>query len=71
MRTLQRCQWRCSSVYIVNCEHISNFPLIIDFEQAKVCWVYIEKVDTFEDKISMYIMYYVVVSYVWLKFNSK
>ena len=24
-------------------EHISNFLLIIDFEQAKVCWVHIEK----------------------------
>ena len=29
--------------------------LIIDFEQAKVCWVYIEKINTFEDKIR-YIM---------------
>ena len=26
---------RCS-IYIVNCEHISNFLLIIDFEEAKV-----------------------------------
>ena len=60
MTTLERCQWR-SSVYIVNCEHISNFPLIIVFEQAKVCWVHIEKITAFEDKI-MYIMRYVVVS---------
>ena len=71
MRTLERCQWRCSSIYIVICEHISNLPLIIDFEQAKICWVHIEKVDTFEDKMIMYIMCYVVVSYVWPKFNSK
>ena len=41
-------------------EHISNFLLIIDFEQAKVCWVHIEKINTFEDKIR-YIMRYVVV----------
>ena len=55
METLERCQWRCFSVYIVNCEHISNFVLIIDFEQAKVCWAYIEKINTFEDNIR-YIM---------------
>ena len=39
----QRCQWRLSSVFIVNCEHISNFVLIIDFEQANICMVHIEK----------------------------
>ena len=55
METLERCQWRCSSVYIVNCEHISNFVLIIGFEQAKVCWAYIEKINTFEGNI-WYIM---------------
>ena len=60
MKTLERCQWRRPSVFIVNCEHISNFLLIIDFEQAKVCWVHIEKINTFEDKIR-YIMRYVVV----------
>ena len=37
-------------VFIVNCEHISNIVLIVDFEQANVCWVYIEKINTFEDK---------------------
>ena len=36
-------EWRRSSVFIVNCEHTSNFLLIIDFEQAKVCWIHIEK----------------------------
>ena len=51
MKTLERCQWRHSSVYIVNCKHISKFLLIIDFEQAKVFWVHIEKINTFEDKI--------------------
>ena len=51
MKTLERCQWRRSSVFIVNCEHISNFLLIIDFEQAKVCRVHIEKRNTFENKI--------------------
>ena len=59
MKPLERCQWHCSSVYIVNCEHISNFLLIIDFEQANVCWGNIEKLNTFEDKI-WYIMRYVV-----------
>ena len=55
MKTLEQCQWRRSSVYVVKCKHISNFLLIIDFEQAKVCWIYIEKINTFEDKIR-YIM---------------
>ena len=60
MKPLERCQWRRSSVYIVNCEHISNFPLIIDFEQANVYWCNIEKINTFKDKI-WYSMRYVVV----------
>ena len=60
MKTLGRCQWRRSRVFIVNCEHISNFVLIVDLEQANVCWVHIEKTNTFEDKIG-YIMRYVVV----------
>ena len=51
MKTLERCQWCHSSVFIVNCEHVSNFVLIIDFEQANVCCVNIEKINTFEDKI--------------------
>ena len=70
MKTLEQCQWRRSSVYIVNCKHISNFLLIIDFEQANVFWVHIEKINTFEDKIR-YIMRYVVVIYVWPKFINK
>ena len=36
MNTLERYQWCRSSVFIVNCEHISNFLLIVDFEQAHV-----------------------------------
>ena len=59
MATLERCQWRCSSVFIIKYEHISNFFLSVDFEQAKVCWVHIKKKNTFEDKIG-YIMCYVV-----------
>ena len=43
MKTLERYQWRRSSFFIVNCKHISNFLLIIDFEQAKVCWFHIKK----------------------------
>ena len=60
MKTLGRCQWRHSLVFIVNCEHISSFVLIIEIEQANVCWVHIEKKNTFEDKI-VYIMRYVAV----------
>ena len=59
----KRCQLRRSIIFIVNCEHISNFVLIIDFEhfeQANDCLVYIENAITFEDKIG-YIMRYVVV----------
>ena len=51
MKTLERCQWDRSSVFIVNCEDISNFLLINDFEQAKVCPAHIEKISTFENKI--------------------
>ena len=61
MKTLERCQWRRSSVYIVNCKHISNFLLIVDFEQANVFWVHIEKINTFEDKIIHTIRYVVVI----------
>ena len=59
-KTLELCQWRRFIVYIANCEHISNFLQIIDFERAKVCWVHIEKINTFEGKIR-YIMPYVEV----------
>ena len=51
MKILERCQWHRSSVFIVNCERICNFLLIIDFEQAKVCLVHVEKRNTFENKI--------------------
>ena len=47
-------------VFIVNCEHISNFDLIADFEQANACWVHVEMINIFEGKIE-YIMRYVVV----------
>ena len=60
MKTLERSQWPHSSVFIMNCEHISSFVLIAEFEQANVCWVQIEKKNTFEDKIG-YIMRYVAV----------
>ena len=60
MKALERCQWRRSSVHILNYEHISNFLLITDFEQAKVFCVRIEKINTFEGKIS-YIVRYVAV----------
>ena len=60
MKTLERRQCCRSGVFMVNCEHISHFALIVNFQQANVCWVYIEKTNTFEDKIG-YIMRYVVV----------
>ena len=59
-----------SSVCIANCVHTSNFVLIIDFGQANVCLVHIEKEITFEDKVK-YIMRYVVVFQVWTKFIEK
>ena len=61
MKTLEQCQWRHSSVVIVNCKHISSFSLIIEFEQANICLVYIEKTNTFEGKIG-YLIRYVVFS---------
>ena len=51
---------RRSGVVIINFEHILFFALIPDFERANVCWVHIEKTNTFEDKIG-YIMRYFVV----------
>ena len=35
------------------CEHISNFVLIVDFEQAKRCLVQIEKTNTFINKLRL------------------
>ena len=52
--------WHHSSVFIVNCEHISNFVLIANFEQAKVSLVHFGKTKTFEDKIG-HIMRSVVI----------
>ena len=62
MKALERCQWCHPNVFIVNCEHISNFVLTVDFERANVCWVHIEKANTFEDKIGYTIRYVVVLS---------
>ena len=44
---------------MVNYKHISNFVLTVDFEQANVCLVHIEKPNIFEDKIE-HIMRYVL-----------
>ena len=35
-------QWRLCGVFINKCEHVSHIVLIANFEQANVCWVYIE-----------------------------
>ena len=58
MKTLNDTQWR--RVFLVNCEHTSNFTLTLDFERANVYWVHIEKTNTLEENIE-YIMRYVVV----------
>ena len=60
MKTLERCQWRRSSVFIANCEHIANMVLIAGFEYANICRDHVEKTNTFEDKIGC-IMYCAVV----------
>ena len=50
MKTLDWSQWRCSRTFTFNCDHISNIALIVGFEQARVCCVYIDKTNTFENK---------------------
>ena len=40
-------------VSVVNCKYTSNFFLIVDFKQANICWVLIEKTNTFENKMSI------------------
>ena len=47
-------------VFIVNREHISNFVLIVEFEQENFCWIHIEMTNTFGDKTE-YITRYVAV----------
>ena len=73
MKALERCQWRGSNVYIIICKHISNFLLIIDFEQANTFLVHIEKTNIFEGKIryTRFINSYVVVIYVGPKVINK
>ena len=53
----QRCQWRRSSVFIVQYKRISNVVLIVDFEQVSVCLVHNEKANIFEDKIGHIVRY--------------
>ena len=60
MKTLERCQWRHPSVFIVNWELVSNFVLIVEFERTNFGWVHFEKTNTFEDMIG-YAMRYVVI----------
>ena len=44
-------QWRRSTFFIVICEHISILVLIVEFGQANVCWVHMEKTNTLNGKI--------------------
>ena len=61
MKTLERYQWcHSSSIFVVNYDYISKFVLVVDFEQANIFLVHIEKVNSSEDKIG-YVMRYVVV----------
>ena len=50
MKTLEQRQWRYFGFFIV------SFVLIVDFQQANFCWIYIEK-----SRQKQYIMRYVVV----------
>ena len=70
MKAVERCQWCHSSVFIVNCEYISSFVPFVEFEQANVFWVYIEMINTFEDKIG-HVMCYVAVFPVWTRFVNN
>ena len=54
----------------MNLPIFSHFVLIADFEQAHVCWVNIEKANTFEGKIRYVIRYVIIVS-VRAKFINK
>ena len=69
-KTLERCKWRHSSVFIVDCERNSSFALIVEFEPAKVYWVHIEKTNTSEENFE-YIMPYGAVFSVWTKVINK
>ena len=64
MKTLERCQYRRSGVFIANSEYISHFVLIVNSGQANVCCIHIEKANTFENvilKIMLY-LYYSILS---------
>ena len=54
MKALEWCQWHRSSVFIVKSEHTLNFIMTVDFEQANVYWVHIDKTNTFEGKDPIY-----------------
>ena len=40
IKTVERCQLRCSGVFIVNFEHNTPFssPSVVDFEQENISW---------------------------------
>ena len=40
MKILERCQYRHSCVFIVNCEHILNFVLIVDLNRQPLLGSY-------------------------------
>ena len=59
MKIVEVRQQHHSGYFIVKYKHASHFVLNADFEQANVCWVYIENTNT-EGEIK-YIMGYVAV----------
>ena len=69
MKTLERCQWCHSSVFIVNRERISSFVLIVELEWENVCWIHIEMKNILGDKIGC-ITRYVAVFSVWTKCSN-
>ena len=61
MKVLERRQRWCFCVFIVICEHISLFVQIAGSQRASnVCWVHIEKKNTFDKKIGYLMRYFVV-----------
>ena len=47
MTTLEQIQWHHCKVFIANCEHISNFVLIVDFKLANICLFHIVNTNIF------------------------
>ena len=51
MKILEWLPWRRSCAFTVTYEPILPFIVTTGFERANVWWVYVEKANTFDDKI--------------------